>query len=102
MILRSLVQIQLSLLIKMEGILTKFDSGYKITGDYDETHSENDCDKCLKRVGKYNLNPVPFLLLMKNDKVHPDATRFTIQGEGNHGYRQYWCCEGCYGGETNG
>jgi hypothetical protein len=54
---------------------------------YPETHSENDCDKCLKRVGKKNLIKVPFLYKDMNDKVHPDMGR---------GYRSYYVCKACW------
>jgi len=33
----------------------------KNTGSYNLPHMESDCDRCLKRVGKENLNRVPYL-----------------------------------------
>jgi len=58
---------------------------------YNETHTEDDCDKCLKRVGKDNLLPVPFLYLDRNDKVHKDATSNIKTKD----YKQYYVCKEC-------
>ena len=80
----------------MTGKLTYFDSGFKIEGTYNENHTEDDCDRCFKNIGKYNLKYVPFLLLHINDKVHEDATRNTIDGKKNLGYRHYRVCNECY------
>ena len=54
---------------------------------YTRDHSEDQCDKCLKKVSKNNLKPVPFLYLDRNDKVHPNL--------GND-YHRYYVCKGCY------
>ena len=54
---------------------------------YDKKHSCDDCDKCLKRVGIFNLIRVPFLYLDLGDKVHEDL---------GHGYHQYYVCEDCF------
>jgi len=53
-----------------------------------ETHTKDDCDKCMKRVGKKNLSPVPFLYKDMNDLVHKDL---------GNGYRQYFICKECKG-----
>ena len=53
---------------------------------YDNQHTENHCDKCLKDVGKENLIRVPFLYKDCNDKVHEDM---------GDAYRQYYICEEC-------
>ena len=49
-------------------------------------HNENECDKCLKNVGKENLRRVPFLYKDYNDKSHEDL---------GDGYRQYYVCDDC-------
>jgi len=51
-------------------------------------HTEDDCDKCCKKIGKKMLKSIPFLYKDMNDKSHPD--------KGN-GYRQYYVCEECVG-----
>jgi hypothetical protein len=51
-----------------------------------ESHSDDECDKCRKVVGKNNLTKVPFLYLDKNDVSHPDL---------GHSYRQYYICKDC-------
>ena len=56
-------------------------------GSYDETHTDDDCDKCDERVGKNKLLPVPFLYLDKNDHYHKDL---------GHSYRQYFVCSVCF------
>lgn len=53
---------------------------------YEITHTKDDCDKCLNKVGKSNLIKVPFLYLDKNDLVHEDL--------GNM-YHQYYVCKEC-------
>ncbi len=53
---------------------------------YDKNHTEGECDKCLKKVGKENLIRVPFIYLDENDKVHEDL---------GNAYRQYWICGDC-------
>jgi len=53
---------------------------------YDKNHTEDECDKCLKDVGKENLKRVPFLYLDENDKIHKDL---------GNAYRQYWICKDC-------
>lgn len=87
---------------------------------YDKNHGENDCDKCLKTVGKLNLNKVPFIYLDKNDVMHKDVRDDLIKerfekmlkmSKGDmmlsrlyadklletmdSGYRQYWICKDC-------
>tara|TARA_Y100000310_G_scaffold203351_1_gene203568 strand:+ start:3128 stop:3331 length:204 start_codon:yes stop_codon:yes gene_type:complete len=54
---------------------------------YTKEHTEDECDKCLKNVGKNNLTPVPFLYLDVNDRIHPDLSS---------GYHQYYVCKRCY------
>lgn len=54
---------------------------------YTEEHTEDECDKCLKNVGKDNLIKLPFVYLDRNDKVHPNL--------GND-YHQYYVCVDCY------
>jgi len=51
-------------------------------------HTEDQCDKCQKNVGKDNLKQLPFLYLDMNDKHHKDL---------GNGYRQYYVCNECYG-----
>jgi hypothetical protein len=53
---------------------------------YDKTHTEDDCDKCLSKVGKANLFRVGFLYLDRNDRVHENL--------GND-YHQYYVCKEC-------
>ena len=53
---------------------------------YGYGHTEDDCDKCLKRVGKENLRKVNFVYKDMNDNSHLDL------GEC---YRQYWICKNC-------
>jgi len=60
---------------------------------YEGEHSENDCDRCGKRVGKSNLIKLPFLLLDCNDKKHPDMSYLWYPN--NYGYRQYYVCKDC-------
>jgi len=54
---------------------------------YDNTHTEDDCDKCLKKVGKSKLKKLSFIYLDRNDKMHLDLGR---------GYRQYYVCKECF------
>ena len=77
------------------GRLDYYPSPFKIEGSYNEFHTPEECDKCGKNVGLVKLKPLPYLLLMKNDKVHPDVTRYVINGRGDLGYRQYWVCTFC-------
>lgn len=86
----------------MKGKLRYFHCSVKPSGDYSEDHTEDDCDKCLKRVGEKKLKPVPFLLLMKNDNVHGDASYLIYPGKYNLGYRQYFVCGECYEKEMRG
>lgn len=51
-----------------------------------EYHTENQCDKCEKKVGKKNLLKVPFLYKDMNDESHEDR---------GDGYRQYYVCKIC-------
>ena len=53
---------------------------------YEIEHTPNHCDKCNKKVGKENLQPVPFWYMDKDDKSHPDL---------GDGYRQYYVCKKC-------
>jgi hypothetical protein len=53
---------------------------------YDKNHTKNDCDKCLKKVGKDNLYPVGFIYLDRNDHTHENL--------GND-YHQYYVCVEC-------
>lgn len=55
---------------------------------YNKFHTEEDCDRCLKEIGKDKLLKVPFLYKDWNDRVHRD--------ENGRGYRQYYVCERCY------
>lgn len=64
-------------------------------GTIEDTHTENDCDKCGKTTGKANLRPVPFLYCDCNDKKHPDVSYLAGYPEGT-GYRQYYVCASCY------
>ena len=57
---------------------------------YPKNHTDNDCDKCQKKVGKKNLFKVPFIYKDCNDKTHKD------EGEG---YRQYYFCIDCKASE---
>jgi hypothetical protein len=54
---------------------------------YSPNHIEDECDRCLDKVGKNNLYRVPFLYKDCNDKIHED--------EGNE-YRQYYVCKKCF------
>ena len=56
---------------------------------YTNKHTEDDCDKCLRRVGKENLQEVPFLYLDRNDKIHEDAFMYEKD------YKQYYLCKEC-------
>ena len=60
---------------------------------FDDNHSEDDCDKCLERVGKKNLTKVPFLFKDMNDTKHEDVSY--LVGGSTDGYRQYWICKKC-------
>lgn len=53
---------------------------------FDDTHSDDDCDKCGKHVGSQKLVKVPFLFMDLNDDRHEDRGR---------GYRQYFVCKDC-------
>lgn len=81
------------------GNLIFFDTVTKTSGDYGENHSVDDCDKCGKRVGAKNLKALPFLLLMRNDNVHPDVSYLIFKD--NAGYRQYRVCDSCYKQEVH-
>lgn len=61
---------------------------------YDKKHTEEQCDKCLKNVGKENLRKVPFLYCDKNDRVHEDVS-YLIGLPKGEGYRQYYICKDC-------
>lgn len=68
---------------------------YYYEGTNEESHSENDCDKCGKSVGKANLKAVPFLYCNVNDTKHPDVSHLVGYPAGT-GYRQYYVCSQCY------
>jgi len=87
---------------------------------YSKSHTQDECDKCLKNVGKKNLKPIPFIYLDKNDNKHPDMTPIikdrmrqeAVKNYGNdnvlfniammripkmeNGYRQYFICKECF------
>jgi ribosomal protein S26 len=54
---------------------------------YGKNHTEDDCDKCGKRIGKDKLIKNDFLYKDMNDKSHKDL---------GDGYRQYYICQECY------
>lgn len=58
---------------------------------YTKDHTEDDCDKCLKRVGKENLRPLKFLFKDCNDKIHNDYNPLT-----HPNYKLYYVCGECY------
>lgn len=85
---------------------------------YDKNHTEDECDKCLKNVGKDNLFKCSFLYLDKNDNVHTNESiriiknikddlikkgvdEFTAEtisrSKVDTGYRQYNVCKECVG-----
>lgn len=57
-------------------------------GSYSPTHISDECDNCLKNVGLYNLNKVPFIYHDCNDNMHSDVLYPTK-------YRQYYVCDKC-------
>lgn len=60
---------------------------------YSKDHTDDECDKCLEKVGKANLKPSPFLYLDRNDEVHPDA----MLGDPRFkDYKQYYLCKKCW------
>jgi hypothetical protein len=64
---------------------------------FNKNHTEDECDKCLKKVGKNNLIKLPFLYLDKNDNVHEDVSD-SLRQQGfqcDDGYRQYYACKNC-------
>jgi hypothetical protein len=62
---------------------------------YEGDHTENDCDKCHKKVGKNKLVRVPFAYLDCNDKKHEDISEQLGYPKGT-GYRQYYVCKACF------
>jgi hypothetical protein len=64
---------------------------------YNKKHTEDECDKCLAKVGKANLTKVPFLYLDKNDNIHKDLSPMLRAGgqKCDSGYRQYYVCNKC-------
>ena len=71
---------------------------------YDKSHTEDHCDRCIKKVGKENLKRLPFLYLDKNDHTHEDMSP-TLRIHGRRcddGYRQYYVCAECYDAQTKG
>ena len=86
---------------------------------YDKKHTEDDCDKCQKKVGKKKLIKVPFLYLDKNDRIHKDMSPWMREQKRKDfmevsngdimfteiymkrvkiesGYRQYYACQYCH------
>lgn len=61
---------------------------------YNFEHTEDDCDRCLKKIGKANLIKLPFLLLDCNDTKHKDMSYLWYDKD--YGYRQYYVCKKCY------
>lgn len=61
----------------------------------DTPHTEDECDKCMKKVGKANLKPVPYLFCNHNDKHHPDVS-YLIGAPPGSAYRQYYLCARCF------
>lgn len=59
---------------------------------YSKNHSEDECDKCLRNVGKENLIKVPFIFLDRNDRVHEDLGKINPKLKD---YHQYYICENC-------
>lgn len=53
---------------------------------YSKNHTEDECDKCLKKCSYFELQPLKFLFLDCNDKVHEKVM-------GN--YHQYYLCKEC-------
>lgn len=51
-----------------------------------EYHTEDQCDRCDRKVGKDKLIPLNFLYKDLNDVAHKDI---------GNGYRQYWVCVEC-------
>jgi hypothetical protein len=62
---------------------------------YLESHTEDDCDRCLKPVGKRKLYKLPFIYLDRNDGVHDDVS-WRYGYPVGFGYRQYYACKKCY------
>ena len=58
---------------------------------YDKSHTEDECDKCLKKVGRDNLINTPFLYLDRNDYIHQDVSLDPRYKD----YKQYKICEEC-------
>lgn len=58
---------------------------------YTSDHTSDECDKCLKSIGKDRLLKLPFLYCDKNDRLHPEVKL--------GGYRQYFVCNDCYNRE---
>jgi len=69
-----------------------------------EDHSEGECDRCLKDVGRDKLRPVNFYYLDKNDRTHKDMSplirkEYRRQGfmvKVDSGYHQYQVCSSCF------
>jgi len=76
----------------MFGVVVEIFEVWKMS--YDTTHTEDDCDKCHKRVGKANLKRNPFFYLDMNDNVHPDVS-YKLGYPEEVGYREYFVCEEC-------
>ena len=65
---------------------------------YDPSHTLDECDKCLKDVGKENLTPIPFLYLDRNDHMHKD---YFPKDHNMKDYKIYFVCEKCLERELN-
>jgi len=66
--------------------------------EFNKNHTEDECDRCFKKIGKENLIKLPFLHLDKNDNIHEDLS-YTIRAQGincEDGYRQYFVCKKCF------
>jgi hypothetical protein len=74
----------------MKNGITKYYEGVS-----DTVHTEDQCDKCGKDVGKKNLKALQFIYCDVNDKFHPDVSEIYGFPRGA-GYRLYECCEDCY------
>ena len=61
---------------------------------YGRNHTEDDCDKCSKRVGIDKLKKVKFIYLDMNDESHEDISEQYGYPKGM-GYRQYYVCKRC-------
>jgi hypothetical protein len=63
---------------------------------YSLNHTEHNCDKCEKYIGKTKLLKLPFMYLDKNDNIHNDMSMPGMEP----GYRQYYVCKKCFKEQT--